>query len=83
MRSEIAKYLAKTLFLVGKSRYTINSSKFFVNYIKKQKSIILLLNKSFIWLPLDEIIDIILQIIYIVKEIGYIIPKREMGDLLY
>ena len=54
-----------------------------MNYIKKQKSIILLLNKSFIWLPLDEIIDIILQIIYIVKEIGYIIPKREMGDLLY
>lgn len=74
---------------LAKSKYTINSLKQYVNYIKKQKvpdeyEIILFDVTSILANVLvDQTIDIILQRIYIEKKTDTTIPKREVKDYTY
>ena len=86
---ETAKYLAKLLSPLGKSKYTINNSKQFAKCIKKQKvpdgyqMVSFDVTSLFTNVPLSDTIDLILRRIYIDMEIDTTIPKREMKDLLY
>ena len=64
---ETAKYLAKLLSPLSKSNYTINSTKQFVNHIRKQKvpdgyqMVSFDVTSLFTNVPLDETIEIILR----------------------
>ena len=80
--------IASNIRTVCKLKYTINSSKQFVNYIKKQKvpvgyqMVPFDVTSLFTDVQLNGTIAIILQRIYIDMEIDTTIPKREMRDLL-
>ena len=86
---ETAKYNAKLLSPLSKSNYTINSTKQFVNYIRKQKvpggyqMMSFDVTSIFTNAPLEETIEITLQKVYIDQEINTNIPKKEMKELLY
>ena len=86
---EIAKYLTKLLSPLSKSNYTINSTKQFVNHIRKQKVpdgyhiVSFDVTSLFTNVPLDETIEIILRRVYIDKEINTNIPKKEVKELLH
>ena len=88
-----SNYLAKLLPPIGRSKYTINCSNQFVNYIKKQKvpasyqMVFFDVTPLFINMPLDEIIDIInlklINNLHRQKNIDATILQRKMKGLLY
>ena len=86
---ETAKYLAKLLSPLSKSDCTINTTKQFVNYIRKQmvpdgyQMVSFDVTSLFTIVPLDETTEIILRRVYIDQEINTNIPKKEMKELLH
>ena len=79
---ETAKYPAKLLSPFSKSNYAINSTKQFVNHIRKQKvpdgyqMVSFDVTSLFTNVPLDETIEIILRRVYIDQEINTNFPKK-------
>ena len=73
---KLEKYLAKLLSPLSKSQYTVQSTKEFINHIKKQKvpsnykMISFDVISLFTNVPIDATIDIILKRIYERKEIN-------------
>lgn len=84
----LAKHLAKLLSPLGKSEYTIESTKDFVSQLKKQrkprhhKMISFDVSALFTSVPLDYTIDIVMRRIYDNNEIETNIPKEVMKELL-
>ena len=84
---ETAKYLAGLLAPLCKSEFKINNKEF-VKYIQKQKvpdgykMVSFDVASLFTNIPLEETIEIILESIYVNKEIATDIPKQEMKELL-
>ena len=79
---ETTKYVAKLLSPLSKSNYTKNSTKQFVNHIRKQKvqdgyqMVSFDVTSHFTNVPLDETIEIILRRVYIDQELNTNIPKK-------
>ena len=84
----LSKYLAKLLSPLSKSEYTIKSTKYFVEKIKKEHIpndhllVSFDVKSLFTNVPLDETIKIILNRIYEENEISTDITKSEMKELL-
>lgn len=85
---QLAKYLAKLLIPLGKSEYTVNSSKEFIAEFKSQpkpngyKLISFDVKALFTNVPLDFTINLILRRIYDGKELTTTIPKESMKEML-
>ena len=85
---ELAKYLAKLLSPLSCSQYTVNSTKYFIKSIKHGKistdyqMISFDVKSLFTSIPLDKIIEIILQLIYNCNETTTKIPKKVVKELL-
>ena len=83
-----AKYLCKLLSPLGKSDYTLESTKEFINRIKGTKApegyvmISFDVVSLFTNVPLQRTIDIILHKIYTEKKITTKIPRNKMKELL-
>ena len=84
-----AKYLCKLLTPLGRSKYTMENTKEFVEKIQKIKvpkghvMVSFDVVSLFTNVPLDKTIDIILRKIYTEKKIKTKIPKDDMRELLY
>ena len=84
-----ARYLCKLLTPLGKSKYTMENTKEFVEKIrtlKVPKGYVMVsfdVVSLFTNVPLDKTIDIILRKIYKEKKIKTKIPKEDMRELLY
>ena len=85
---QLAKYLAKLLSPLNKSSYTVNSTKEFIDMIKKEtvpssyKMISFDVSSLFTMVPLDYTIDLTLKRIYGDKEIETKISRKDMKSLL-
>ena len=72
---QLAKYLAKLLFLLSKLQYTVKSTKEFIDMIKNGRTgsacrmILFDVSSLFTTVPLDYTIDLILKQIYGDKDI--------------
>ena len=84
----LAKYLAKLLSPLSQSEYTISSTKDFIQQIRDvkvpegHKLISFDVTSLFTNVPLDETINIILNRIYVDKEISTPISRSEMKQLI-
>ena len=85
---QLAKYLAKLLSPLSKSQYTVNSTKDFIEFIRKEKvpssykMISFDVTSLFTMVPLDYTIDLALKRIYDNKEIKTTISRTDMKNLL-
>ena len=85
---QLAKYLAKLFSLLSKSQYTVNSTKEFIEMIKKERvpssyqMISFDVSSLFTMVPLDYTIDLTLKRIYGDKEIETKISRKDMKNLL-
>ena len=85
---KLVKYLAKLLSPLSKSQYTVQSTKEFINHIKKQKvpsnykMISFDVISLFTNFPIDVTIEIILKRIYKRKEINTSFTKQELKELI-
>ena len=84
---QLAKYLAKLLSPLSKSQYTVNSTKEFIDLIKKETApssykISFDVYLLFTMVPSDYTIDLTLKRIYGDKEIETKISRKHMKNLL-
>ena len=83
-----SKYLAKLLAPLTKSKYTIESSKDFIAYVKKLKigknheMVSFDVSNLFTNVPLDFTIDLILKKVYEKKMIKTKLKREELKELL-
>ena len=85
---QLAKCLAKWLFSLSKSEYTVANNIEFINHIKRVKIpkndgfISFDVKSLFTYVPLDFTVNVILRRIYNEKEIYTNIKRSEMKELL-
>ena len=85
---KLVKYLAKLLSPLSKSQYTVQSTKEFINHIKKQKvpsnykMISFDVISLFTNFPVDAAIEIMLKCIYKRKGINTSFTKQELKELI-